>query len=141
MTSRKIARDYLGKAEARLEALHLFLRLGRHDDVVREAHEALELLLKGALRFVGLDPPRRHDPGPVLLRHLERFPPSWQERAVEICAVAERLFAERGPAFYGDEDELIPPSELFHRAEAEEAIATVEELLRLYRELLEHTKP
>lgn len=30
----------------------------------------------------------------------------------------------------------MPPSELFDRAEAEEAIATVERLLALYRELL-----
>ncbi len=140
MTSRKIARDYLAKVEVRLEALQLFLARGRYDDVVREAHEAIELLLKGALRFVGLDPPRRHEPGPVVLRHLDRFPPAWRERAAEICAVSERLFAERGHAFYGDEDDLVPPSELFERPEAEEAIATVEQLLTLYRELLDSAK-
>jgi hypothetical protein len=136
VTSQKIARDYLAKVEARVEALRLFLRLGRYDDVVREAHEAIELLVNGALRFVGLDPPRRHDPAPVLLRHLDRFPPGWQARAPEICEVAERLFAERGHAFYGDEEDLIPPSELFDRSEAEEAIAAVERLLTRYRELL-----
>lgn len=102
MTSKKIARDYLGKVEVRLEALRLFLARGRNDDVIREAHEALELLLKGALRFVGIDPPRRHDPAPVLLRHLDRFPPAWQASAAEICATSERLFAERGHAFYAN---------------------------------------
>ena len=56
MTSRKIARDYLTKVETRLEALRLFLDRGRNDDVVREAHEAIELLLKGALRFIGIEP-------------------------------------------------------------------------------------
>ncbi len=137
MTSRKIARDYLGKVEARLEALRLFLNRGRHDDVIREAQEAIELLLKGALRFVGIDPPRRHDPAPVLMRHVKRFPPAWQAAAADICATSERLFAERGHAFYGDEDELVPPSELFERAEAEEAIAAVERLLILYRGLIE----
>lgn len=59
MTSRKISRDYLAKVEARVEALGLFLARERYDDVIREAHEALELLLKGALRFVGIDPPKR----------------------------------------------------------------------------------
>jgi hypothetical protein len=49
------------------------------------------------------------------------------------------LFAERGHAFYGDEDDLIPPSELFDRAEAEEAIAAVDRLLALYRGLFEFT--
>ncbi len=136
MTSRKIARDYLAKVEARLEALRLFLGRRRYDDVVREAHEALELLFKGALRFVGIDPPRRHDPGPVLLRHLDRFPPDWRAHAPEICATSERLFAQRGHAFYGDEDDLLPPSELFERADADEAIAAVERLLALYRALL-----
>lgn len=102
----------------------------------RKAHEALELLIKGALRFVGLDPPRRHDPAPVLLRHLDRFPPAWSERAEEIRTLPERLFAERGHAFYGDEADLVPPSALFQRSEAEEAIRGVERLLDLYRELL-----
>ena len=32
----------------------------------------------------------------------------------------------RGQAFYGDEDDLVPPSGLFDRTEAEEAIAAVE---------------
>lgn len=137
MTSRKIARDYLGKVDARLAALRLFLDRGRHDDVVREAHEAIELMLKGALRFVGIDPPRRHNPAPALLRHLERFPAPWREAAPDVCAASERFFAERGHAFYGDEDDLVPPSELFDRTEAEEAIDVVERLLALYRQLLD----
>jgi HEPN domain-containing protein len=127
--------------EARAEALRLFRARERFDDVVREAHEAIELLLKGALRFVGIDPPRRHDPGSVLLRHLDRFPVSWREQAAAICAISDRLFTERGHAFYGDEDDLVPPSELFDRSEAEEAISAVERLLVLYRELLEQELP
>lgn len=136
MTSRKIARDYLAKVEARLEALRLFVARGRYDDVVREAHEAIELLLKGALRFVGIDPPRRHDPAPVVTEHLDRFPPAWRAYAPEMVAVSERLFGERGHAFYGDEADLVPPSELFTPADAEAAIRAVERLLGLYRELL-----
>lgn len=136
MTSRKIALDYLAKVEARLEALRLFLERGRHDDVIRGAHEAIELMLKGALRFIGVDPPRRHDAAPVLLRHIDRLPPAWRERAHEIVSVSERLFGARGHAFYGDETDLVPPSELFDRAEAEQAIRDVEGLLALYQDLL-----
>jgi HEPN domain-containing protein len=139
--SRRIALDYLGKVEARAEALQLYLDRGRFDDVIREAHEALELLLKGALRFVGVDPPRRHDAGAALLQHLDRLPGSWREHAPAICAIAERLFAERGHAFYGDEADLVPPSELFERAEAEEAIHAVGRLLALYRELVSTPPP
>ena len=136
MTSRKISRDYLEKVEVRLEALRLYLHRGRYDDVVREAQEAVELLVKGALRFVGLDPPRRHDAAPVLLQHLDRFPPVWRAEATAIAETSERLFAERGHAFYGDESDLVPPSELFERAEAEEAVRAVERVLGLYRDLL-----
>jgi HEPN domain-containing protein len=139
VTSRKIAQDYLAKVEARLEALQLFRARGRHDDVIREAHEALELLIKGALRFVGIDPPRRHDPAPVLLQHLDRFPPTWRARAGEIQADSERLFGERGHAFYGDEADLVPPSELFGPGDADTAIQAVERLLGLYRDLLSRT--
>ena len=136
MTSRKIARDYLAKVDARLAALRVFLDRERYDDVVREAHEAIELLLKGALRFVGIDPPKRHDPAPVLLRHIDRLTPAWRANASMIRDLSERLFHERGHAFYGDEDDLVPPSELFERQDAEQAIDGVERLLALYRELL-----
>lgn len=136
MTSRKIARDYLEKVEVRLEALRLYLSRARYDDVVREAQEAVELVVKGALRFVGVDPPRRHDAGPVLLQHLDRFPPAWRAEAPAIAELSERLFAERGHAFYGDESDLVPPSELFERAEAEEIVQAVERFLALYRALL-----
>ena len=107
---------------------------------MREGHEAIELLLKGTLRFIGIDPPRRHDAAPVLLSHLDRLPPQWRDHADEIRELSERLFAERGPAFYGDEDDLVPPSELFGRSEAKEIIAAVERLLALYRRLLESAK-
>jgi len=137
VTSRKIARDDLAQVEARLDALRLFLDRGRYDDVVREAHEAMAILIKGALRFVGIDPPRRHDPAPVMIEHLDRFPPAWRARADEIREMSERLFGERGHAFYGDEADLVPPSELFQRADAEEALRSVEQLLALYRDLLD----
>jgi hypothetical protein len=141
VTSQKISRDYLRKVEVRLEALRLFLSRERFDDVIREAHEAIELLLKGTLRFVGIDPPRRHDAAPLLLRHLDRLPAAWQAAADQIRETSARLFEERGHAFYGDEDDLLPPSELFTRAEAEEAIAAVETLLGLYRDLLQTANP
>jgi len=136
LTSRKIALDYLGKVEARLKALRLFFDDRRYDDVIREAHEALELILKGSLRFIGIDPPKRHDPSDVLLRHLDRLPAGWRDRASRLQELSHRLFAERGLAFYGDEDDLAPPSELFDRSDAEEAICGVEEFLDLYRAMV-----
>ena len=137
MTTHKLSRDYLGKVTSRLKALKLYLADGRHDDVVREAQEAVELLLKGACRFVGLDPPRLHDPAGTLLQHADRLPAEWQVAVPRVREISRWLMEERSAAFYGDEDDEIPPSELFERSDADRAIADVEFLLGLYQRLLD----
>lgn len=73
-----LARDYLRRAESRRAAIATLHSGEAYADVLRESQELMELLLKGALRFVGIDPPKRHDVGPALERHLDRFPASWQ---------------------------------------------------------------
>ena len=137
MTSHKLARDYLGKVKSRLKALRLFLADERYDDVVREAQEAVELLLKGACRYVGIDPPRLHDPAGALLQHVDRLPEEWQTAVARVREISRWLVEERSAAFYGDEDDMVPPSELFERADAERAIADVEFMLGLYERMLD----
>lgn len=61
MTADRLARDHLRRARARRATLRVLLDAGGHADVVRESQDIVELILKGALRFVGVDPPRRHD--------------------------------------------------------------------------------
>jgi len=55
MTSDHIARDYLRRAQVRRQGLDAFLAAGLPGDVMRQAQEIVELVLKGALRFVGVD--------------------------------------------------------------------------------------
>ncbi len=74
MTSFSLARSYFTKARKRLRALQTLLEDEAYSDVVREAQELVELALKGMLRFVGVEPPKRHDVGDVLLQHRERLP-------------------------------------------------------------------
>jgi len=74
MTSDRLARDYLRQAKLRRMALDTLLAAGGHAEVVRESQETVELILKGALRFIGVDPPRRHDVHSVLLRFRESLP-------------------------------------------------------------------
>ena len=67
MRNRGLAGDYVGRAGARLRALDVLFDAESWADVVRESQEVVELALKGLLRGAGIDPPRIHDVGDVLL--------------------------------------------------------------------------
>lgn len=65
MTVDDLTRAYLSKAGLRFEALKFYLDRGGYSDVVREAQELVELLLKAVLRAVGVEVPKVHDVRPV----------------------------------------------------------------------------
>jgi HEPN domain-containing protein len=134
-----MARDYLRRAQARRRALETLFASAAYADVVRESQDVVELILKGALRFVGADPPKRHDVHRVLARFIGRFPNEWREALDELGASLDRLSDERGPAFYGDDERGVPASDLFGEADARRAISVVDRLLDLYRRLLAET--
>lgn len=136
MTSDSIARDYLQQARVRRMALDTFMQVGAYAVVVREAQDIVELVLKGALRFVGVEPPKRHDVHKLIPRFIERFPPDWRTTVADLRVPLDRLAEDRGPAFYGNEAENIPAAELFGEPEARSAIAVVDRLLDLYIRLL-----
>lgn len=136
MTSDRIARDYLKRARLRRRALDTLLQGEGFADVVREAHEVAELVLKGALRFVGVDPPKRHDVRGTVVREIARFPEAWRAELARLADQASALAAERGHAFYGDETALVGASELFGAGEAQKALALVDGLLAFYAVLL-----
>jgi HEPN domain-containing protein len=136
MTSDQLARDYLNRARMRRVAVEALMGAGGYADVVRESQEIVELVLKGTLRFVGVDPPKRHDVHVVLTQFIERLPAAWQEALVELRGPLDRLAAERSPAFYGDEQADIPASELFGETDARRAMAIADRLLELYTRLL-----
>lgn len=115
MTSDQFARDYLNRARTRRIAVGALMAAGGYPDVVRESQDLVELVLKGALRFVGVDPPKRHDVHGVDL---------------------DRLAGERSPAFYGNEAEGVPASELFGEEDARRAMVIADRLLDLYARLL-----
>jgi hypothetical protein len=141
MNSLTLAKDYLRKAIVRLEALNVFYQRESYDDVVREAQETVELVLKGALRCIGVDPPKRHDPAPVLRAHRSQLPIAWQERIEWIEQISAELFKERSQAFYGDEWGMIPASELYSAEDAEQAITWVKDLVQLYQQMLTDLLP
>jgi hypothetical protein len=75
MTNASLARSYFKKAAARLSLLPILRKKGAYSDMVREAQEIVELALKGMLRQVGLEPPKWHDVGSLLVKHADRFEP------------------------------------------------------------------
>ena len=123
MTNSSLAGSYLTKARARLKTLPVLLAERAYSDVLREAQELVELALKGMLRQVGVEPPKWHDVGPLLLEHATRFPqsPAELERLAKISA---RLRKEREFAFYGDIDFI--PTERYSAQDGERAVREAE---------------
>lgn len=121
MTSYSLAHSYFQKARKRLRALGTLFEDEAYSDVIREAQELVELALKGILRFVGVEPPKHHDVGRLLLEHRDRLPKPVADSAERLADISRRLRKEREFAFYGDEDFI--PTEEYTRDDAAVALA------------------
>ena len=77
--------------------------------VVRKAQEAVELLLKGALRLAAVEPARTHDVTDLLRRESGRFPSWFGEPVNHLAAISTEMAGDRGIAFYGDERHELGP--------------------------------
>ena len=120
MTADDLARAYLAKARLRLEVLDLLLSRGGYSDLVREAQELVERATKAMLRHAGIEPPKWHDVGSILLDNAGRFVPDIRGELPRVAAISGALRKEREFSFYGDEDFI--PTEQYDRAAAEEAL-------------------
>lgn len=120
MTNEDLAHSYLRKSIVRLEVLDLFLKRQDYSDVIREAQEIIELCLKGMLRYVGIEPPKFHDVGPLLLEHHKRFKGIPLRDIRKMADISKRLRKERELAFYGDIDFI--PTEEYSDKDAKKAI-------------------
>lgn len=105
-----LAEAYLFKATKRSHVLPIFLEEQSYSDVVREAQEAVELALKALLRHFGIDPPKQHDVGGLVVQYAGRLPARIAAKAERLAAISKRLRKERELAFYGDVD-FIPTME------------------------------
>jgi HEPN domain-containing protein len=70
----------------------------------------VELALKGMLRAIGIEPPKFHDVGGLLLEHAAKVPRHARDRLPRAAEISKRLRRERELAFYGDID-FIPTEE------------------------------
>lgn len=120
MTNHDLARSYLIKAEKRLKILEVLLHEEDYSDVVRESQEIVELCLKGMLRFVGIEPPKFHDVGPILVEHKKRFRGISSREILRMAKISKKLRKDRELSFYGDIDFI--PTEEYALRDAKEAI-------------------
>jgi HEPN domain-containing protein len=98
----------------------MLLERGAHSDVVREAPEAVELATKGMLRRAGIDPPKIHDVGGIILENRDRFPGVSISDLARLAGLSKQLRRDRELSFYGDIDFI--PTEEYSRADAESAV-------------------
>jgi len=134
MTFDDLARSYLEKATKRRRVLEVLMEEEAYSDVVREAQELVELALKGMLRAVGVDPPKWHDVGPVLLEQAESFSPEVRDQLPRLAEISRWLRKEREFAFYGDIDFI--PTDQYSHADAERAMADALEALDVARQVI-----
>jgi len=120
LTNDQLAKSYLVKAQKRLRILDVLLEEEDYSDVVREAQEVVELAQKAMLRGVGIDPPKWHDVGGILIENREKFPADIASQLEELAAISKWLRRERELAFYGDIDFI--PTEEYSREDALRAI-------------------
>jgi HEPN domain-containing protein len=129
MKNLSLAKSYLDKTQTRLKILEMLLEENDYSDVIREAQEAVELALKGMLRQIGIEPPKWHDVGPLILEYRTRFPNEVSSQAEKLAAISAWLRTpalaggareEREFAFYGDIDFI--PTERYSKADAQRAI-------------------
>jgi HEPN domain-containing protein len=72
----ELSLSYLKKAQVRFKALFFYKENKAYSDVVREAQELVELLLKAVLRAIGVEVPKVHDVGRTLEKHRSLLPPA-----------------------------------------------------------------
>ena len=132
-----LAKSNLRQAWVRLKHAEEELESGDYPYIVRQCQEAVELSLKAALRLVGVEPPKWHDPGPVLRRERNRFPEWFREHIDEFASISRSLRKERELAMNSDEETDIPAEELYTRYDAEQALNMAKKVLEHVEKLLQ----
>lgn len=119
----RLAEDYLERAKSRLISSNGAYKRGEYPDVIRYSQECVEMSLKACLRLIGVEYPKAHDVSDVLVDVRENFPDWLRKITDKLAKISKKLAMERGPSVYGEEERGIPPSELFGKKEAKEALS------------------
>ena len=138
MSQKELAKDYLTQSRLRLKtAKRVFKDEEAYSYCIRQSQEAVELALKSALRLTGIDFPKWHDIGDVLIKEESKFPEEFKEKIEKLALISEKLTALREPAMYGDESIDKAPSKLFKKQDAVKIIEQAEFCFNSVEELFE----
>lgn len=131
----KLTEDYLKRSELRIRVLRFYFDHKGFPDVVREAQELVELLLKAVLRHIGIEAPKVHDVSKTIIKYINNMPRSIRENIEEIARISKYLRKERELAFYGEEDFI--PSDEYSEDEAKKAIESAEFIFKIVKKSFE----
>lgn len=133
MNTKSLALEYLNRCKKRFEALKVLYNEKSYADVVRESQEIVELCGKGILRYVGIDPPKWHDVGELIVELSKKYH-RFKKNFKKYAEISGWLRKERELAFYGDIDFI--PSERYGRKEAIKALKGAEFSIKLLEKFL-----
>ncbi len=131
-----MAQGYLRMAKVRLSAAVTAKEQEEHAFAVRLSQEAVELSLKAALRFIGIEPPHWHDVGPILREKIDIFPSSIKKNIDKIISISRSLRMERETSMYGDESTNISPDKLYTKVDSENSVLNAQFIYQLCKDLL-----
>jgi len=135
MTSDRLARAYLEKAAVRIRALKFLHQEGGYSDVVREAQECVEILLKGVLRCLGIEAPKIHDVSRLLRQRIDLLPKPLKDNLDEVSRISRELRKDRELAFYGADDWI--PTEEYSDQDSLEAIRKAERVFEIVSPIIQ----
>lgn len=109
------------------------LAKGHYHRTVRKSQEAVELALKGLLRFIGIEYPKSHKVGTVLLESSLKEGVSYDDlkKAAEI---SDELARERELSFYGTESDSA--EDLFTEDDAKESLEMLSFIMDFVNKLI-----
>lgn len=82
---------------------------------------AQSYLIKSTRRLrIGVEPPKQHDVGGLILEYRDRMPPKVEKIAGRLARISKWLRKEREFAFYGDVDFI--PTDEYVREDGERAV-------------------
>lgn len=130
MNNSRMQKPYMWWARKTLEEAERALAEDSYPLAVRRAQESVEMAIKAVLRLLTVEFPKAHDVSDLLKDLAKNFPlPAWFEEKLPALAAAMAWLSEkRGLSMYGDEEKLIPPTELFDRMDAIKAVGDCREV-------------